>query len=121
MISLICSSIFGSLVYFKNISKEELENLYSLEMNDIKKLQDYIIKCISIKYFGEEISLESLQNLASPTINVCLIDLFSYYFQNKQMNKLYGNITNQSFNQEIEQKIQILILKLISEREEVII
>ncbi len=115
---MICSSILGSLVYYKNISEEDLINKYGLEKNEIKNVQNLIMKIISIKYFGEEISFERFLNTNEVILNVCLVDLLTYFFQNKQMFNNHFNNENEIFSLPELEKIANLIGKIITEREE---
>jgi hypothetical protein len=104
-------------MYFKDLTQEELKNNYDLESKNVLLIQDYIVKMISIKYFGEELSFERLMNSNDKTINVCLIELFTYFFKNKQLSNI-DNKEDSSINIQEMQKLAILIGRLIAEKED---
>lgn len=104
-------------MYFKEISPEELRNNFDLEPKKILLLQDLIVKMISRRYFGEELSFERLINSTEKTINVCLIDLFTHFYKNKQLMNYIPKNNTQLDLVEIE-KIANLIGKLIDEKDE---
>lgn len=114
---MICTSILGSLIYFSEISEEDLKEKYDLDSKDILNLQENIVKMISRRYFGEELSYERLNNSSEKTVNVCLIELFTHFFKNKQLLNYCPKDVNQIYLQEIE-KIGNLIGRLIAEMEE---
>ena len=72
---------------------------------------------ISRRYFGEELSFERLNNSSEKTINVCLIELLTHFFKNKQFLSYYPKENTPVNLQEIE-KIANLIGRLIADKDE---
>lgn len=120
ILSLIGTSILGSLMYFKEIKEEELKNNFDLEPNIILLMQDFIVKMISKRYFGEELTFERLIQSNDKTKNFCIIDLFTHFFKNKQLQRFNNEKNNEILQLKLD-KLANLIGKLITERDDGII